>query len=196
MPDELTQLCAREFARHIDELFEKYRIETYSDGPDWVKTPIVGLFHRVGDEAAAAALEELDRRALAAREWFRTHGPAWAQPLPVSWQSLCRLTQIGKLVETGVLAQCYYNGRLELLASFAISLFESKWDPDHPPYDAFFRGLMWERKTPARLRHDPELRREFPPKRLPTLVSELEAMVLRHSAAHEAAKARRRAQDF
>jgi hypothetical protein len=37
MPDELAQLCAREFARHIDELFGKYRIETFSDGPDWVE---------------------------------------------------------------------------------------------------------------------------------------------------------------
>ena len=43
MPDELTQLGAREFARHIDELFGKYRIETFSDGPDWVETPVVGL---------------------------------------------------------------------------------------------------------------------------------------------------------
>jgi len=46
MPDELTQLCAREFARHIDDLFGKYRIETFSDGPDWVEAPVVGLFHR------------------------------------------------------------------------------------------------------------------------------------------------------
>jgi hypothetical protein len=56
MPDELTQLCAREFARHIDDLFGKYRIETFSDGPDWVEAPVVGLFYRAGDEVAAAAL--------------------------------------------------------------------------------------------------------------------------------------------
>jgi|SRR6516225_3921457 len=44
MHDDLKALCATEFADHIDELFGKYRIETYSDGPDWVKTPIVGRF--------------------------------------------------------------------------------------------------------------------------------------------------------
>jgi hypothetical protein len=132
---------------------------------------------------------------LAARERFKTDGPPWAQPLPVSWQALCRLAQIGKLVEAGVLAQNYYNGRLELVAYFAASQFESKWDETHPLFTRFCQGIMAEGNTPARLRHDPKLRREFPPKRLPTLVSELEAMVLRHSAAHEAAKARRR-QDF
>src|SRR5262249_31788730 len=155
--------------------------ETYSDGPDWVKTPIVGLFHRAGDEAAAAALEELDRRALAARGRVKTDGPPWAQPLPVSWQALCRLAQIGKLGEAGRLAQHYYNGGLELGVYFAASQFESKWDETHPLFTRFCQGIMAEGNTPARLRHDPELRREFPPKRLPTLVSELEAMVLRHS---------------
>src|SRR5262249_31340667 len=109
MPDELTQLCAREFAHHIDRLFGKYRIETYSLGEDSVRTPVVGLFPRVGDAAAAAALAELNRRALAARERFKTDGPAWAQPLPVSWDVICRFARIGELVEAGVLAPD--NGR-------------------------------------------------------------------------------------
>jgi hypothetical protein len=82
---------------------------------------------------------------------------------------------------------------LELMAQFVGSLFDSKWDPAHPSSYRFCCGVMADRNTPARLRHDPELRREFPPKRLPTLVSELEAMALDHSEAYEAAKARRRA---
>jgi hypothetical protein len=77
MPDELSQLSAREFAHHVDQLFGKYRIETYSLGPEWIETPVVGLFHRVGDEAAAAALKELDRRALAWRARFAIEGPPW-----------------------------------------------------------------------------------------------------------------------
>jgi len=187
MPDELTQLGAREFARHIDELFGKYRIETFSDGPDWVETPVVALFHRAGDEAAAAALKELDRRALAAQEWFRTHGPPWGQPLPVSWPKLCRWARIGKFLEAGILAPD--NARWELLASFAISWFETKFDPTHPSFNRFARGMMAEKNTPARLRNNPELRKEYPPKRLATLVSPLEAAVLDHSEAVLAAKA-------
>jgi hypothetical protein len=116
----------------------------------------------------------------------------------VSWQSLCKLARIGELTQAGILAQNYFNGRLELMAQFAGSLFDSKWDPAHPSSYRFCCGVMADRNTPARLRHNPELRREFPPKRLPTLVSELEAMALDHSEAYEAAKARRRAglQDF
>jgi hypothetical protein len=187
MPDELTQLCAREFARHIDDLFGKYRIETSSDGPDWVETPVVGLFHRIGDEAAAAALKELDRRALAAQEWFRTHGPAWAQPLPVSWPKLCMWARVGKFLEAGILAPD--NGRWELLASFAISWFETKFDPTHPSFNRFARGVMADKSTPARLRDNPELRKEYPPKRLSTLVSAQMAAALDHSEAILAAKA-------
>jgi len=85
--DDLTKLCAVEFARHIDHLLTKIRIETYSRGLEWTQEPVVGLFHRVGDEGAAAALKELDRRALAARDRFKIDGPLWAQPLPVSWNT-------------------------------------------------------------------------------------------------------------
>jgi hypothetical protein len=122
--------------------------------------------YRIGDEAAAAALKELDRRALAAQECFRTHGPAWAQPLPVSWPKLCMWARVGKFLEAGILAPD--NGRWELLASFAISWFETKFDPTHPSFNRFARGVMADKSTPARLRDNPELRKEYPPKRLST----------------------------
>jgi hypothetical protein len=102
--DDLTKLCASEFAVHIDELYSARRIETFSDGPDWIEVPVVGLFHKVGDAIAVAALEELRRRALAWRVRFETEGPPWAQPLPVSWDKLCKLSRIGELTEAGVFA--------------------------------------------------------------------------------------------
>jgi hypothetical protein len=189
MHDDLRTFCATEFARHIDQLFGKYRIETYSPGEDWVEHPAVGLFRHVGDEAAAAALEELDRRALAARERFKTDGPAWAQPLPVSWNACCRFARIGELVEAGVLAPD--NGRWELLGHFASSLLGSKWDPEHVSFDRFCRGMMADRSTRSYLRNDPELRRAYPPKPLPGLMSSEMAAALDLSEMRLAAKARR-----
>jgi hypothetical protein len=193
MRDDLQSLSHQMFADHIDGLYQDRRIETYSPGEDWVQLPVVGLFHRIGDETAAAAFKELDRLALAAQERFKTDGPPWAQPLPVSWQKLCKLAQIGKLVEDGVIAQDPNNGRLELMATFAASWCNSKWDPEHPGAYRFCRGLMAARNTPARLRNDPELRRLFPPKRLPGLLSEQEAWALHHSAVYERVKAAKRA---
>jgi len=46
--DDLTKLCADEFSVHIDQLYSTKRIETFSDGPDWVEASVVGLFHRLG----------------------------------------------------------------------------------------------------------------------------------------------------
>jgi hypothetical protein len=81
MNDDLRQLCASEFAVCIDEMYSARRVETFSDGPDWIEVPVVGLFHKVGDEIAAAALEELSRRALAWQARFAIDGPPWAQPI-------------------------------------------------------------------------------------------------------------------
>jgi len=141
--DDLTKLCADEFSVHIDQLYSTKRIETFSDGPDWVEASVVGLFHRVGDEIAAAALAELSRRALAARARFAIDGPPWAQPLPTSWQDLSKLARICELVQAGVLAQDFFNGRLELMTNFIASLCNSKWDYDsHPSFHRFARGVM------------------------------------------------------
>jgi len=159
MNDDLRQLCASEFAVHIDELYSARRIETFSDGPDWIEAPVVGLFHPIGDEGAAAALNELSRRALAWQARFAVDGPPWAQPLPVSWDKLCKLSRIGEVTEAGVFASDFNNGRLEMAANFASSLFNCKWDPEHPSFRRFMRGMMASRDTPARLRDNPELRK-------------------------------------
>ena len=176
--DRLRKLCAAEFALHVNELYSKARIETFSGGPAWVEVPVVGLFHPIGDEDAAAALDELSRRALEARARFAIDGPPWGQPLPTSWDIICKMTQIGELVEAGILAQDYYNGRLELLAHFVASWVGSKWDPRHPSFKRFARGMMADKSTPARLRENIDLLREYPPKRLPGLMSGDAAMCL------------------
>ena len=175
---DLTKLCADEFALHVNELFQKIRIETYSRGAEWVEAPIVGLFHPIWDEAASAALKELSRRALAWRERFAVEGPPWAQPLPTIWNDCCRL------------AHQRDDGQMHLLGQFASSLLGDKWDPAHPSFDRFCRGLM---ATPGfHLRNDPELQRLYPPKRLPGLMSSEMAGVLDHVEMRLAAKAAKR----
>jgi len=174
MRDDLQSLSHQMFADRIDGLYQDRRIETYSLGEDWVETPVVGLFHRIGNEAAAAALKELDRRALAARERFKTDGPAWAQPLPLSWDDCCRLAGAG--------------GRMELLGNYAASLLGSKWDAAHPSFDRFCRGMMADRSTPDYLRNDPELQRTYPPKPLKGLMSAEMAAALDCSEARLAAR--------
>src|SRR5262249_3963904 len=162
MHRDLQQRCEQAFVDCVDELFRKYRIETYSRGSEWVKEPVVGLFYRALDAAAAATLKELARRALAARGHFLTHGPPWAQPLPLAWDD------IGQLVGVG--------GRRELVGNYSASLIGVKWDYEkHPPFYEFCCGLLAQRSD---LRSDPELRREFPPKPLAGLMSSEEAAIL------------------
>ena len=115
------------------------------------------------------------------------------RPLPVSWDALGKLSWIGELTEAGVLASDYSTGRLELLAKFAASLLNTKWDPEHVSYDVFFRGLMADRDTPARLRNNPELRKAYPPKRLEGLMSNEMAEAMAISEMLVARKARQRA---
>jgi hypothetical protein len=106
----------------------------------------------VWDANFAAQMKDFVCKALAARAWFRTHGPPWAPPLPLS-------TAEREALECG--------GRLHLVSRYALSLLMLDWDYKlHPSFDDFCRGLMAYKHTPDYLRDDPELQREFPPKPL------------------------------
>ena len=178
--DDLTKLCADAFALHVNELYSKARIETFASGPEWVEAPLIGLFYQIWDEPAATALKELSRRASAWRARFAIEGPPWAQPLPTSWNDCCRLAH-----ERG-------DGQMWLLANFASSLLGDKWNPAHPSFYRFCRGMMANPGTPAHLRNDPELRRLYPPKRLPGLMSAEAAGILDLTEMRLAARAAKR----
>ena len=64
------------------------------------------------------------------------------------------------MTEAGVFASDFNNGRLEMAANFASSLFNCKWDPS---FRRFMRGMMASPDTPARLRDNPELRKAYAP---------------------------------
>jgi hypothetical protein len=56
--------------------------------------------------------------------------------------------------------------RLNLVGCYGGSMRYALWDPAHPRFGAFCSGLMANKHTPAELRNDRELRREFRPHRL------------------------------
>ena len=192
MQDDLILVrCADTFAHRIDELFLEDRIEIHN-GPGRIEEPTIGMFHLVGDEIAAAALAELSRRASAARKWFAIDGPWWAQPLPTTGRQVTQLAWIGELIEAGTLPQDYFNGRMLLFSNFAVSQCCSKWVPTHPSFDRFARAKMADCNTPRWLRDNLQLRREYPPQRLVTLMPGIMAAALDHSEARVAEKARLR----
>ena len=179
MPDDssrLREFSADMFGRCIQALLWSNQIETFSPEEGWVENAVVGLFYRPEDKFAAAVVGEADRRASAAREFFRIHGPADMQPLPTAYGDCRKLEGVG--------------GRMGLLGIYARAVFGSAYDyTQHAmPYD-FFCGVMALRDTPDRIRRDRDLQKGFPPKRIPGMLSEMERWVLWHSAAREAEKA-------
>jgi hypothetical protein len=189
--DPIFVRCVDAFACHVDDLYEEARIGTHG-GLNWIEESTTGMFHQVGDEIAAAALAELSRRALAAKAKFAIVGPWWAQPLPTTLQKVDALARVGELIESGILAPDYHNGRMELLGNFIASWCASKWNLEHPSFDRFAKGKMADRLTPRRLRNDPDLKREYPPQRLPELMPLNMIMALNTSEALVARKARLR----
>jgi len=179
MPDDssrLREFSADMFGRCIQALLWSNQIDTFSPEEGWVENAVVGLFYRPEDEFAAAVVGEADRRGLAAREFFRIHGPADMQPLPTSFADCQKLEGVG--------------GRMGLLGIYARAVYGSAYDyTKHAmPYD-FFCGVMALPGTPDNIRRDRDLQKKFPPKRLSGLRSEMEQWVLWHSAAREAEKA-------
>lgn len=189
MDNNIIKLCADAFAHRIDELHHEGRIEFYS-GPGLVEEPITGMFYLIEDKYAAAEAAELAQRGQAARARFTVEGPWWAQPLPLHWKKCGKLAQIGELAEAGVFPPG--NEKWELFSCFLTSWGASKWNPEHPSWTRFARGMMADGNTPARIRKNPELQKLYPRKRLEGLMTVRMAQVLAHSQAVEAAKAARR----
>jgi hypothetical protein len=116
----------------------------------WAETPFVGgIFNRKWpyDTIVLKVC-----RALAARDRFRRERPAWAPDLPL------RRDDCEELENSS-------DPRLRLVGFYGSSMHLAEWE-DHPGFDRFVRGLMFDRYTPREIRKDPALRKEFPPCRL------------------------------
>src|SRR5262249_20675002 len=149
MCDRLAELYAREFERELAKL-----VDHHKHGRIVVTSHIFSGSLSVSD---APKLARLNRAGLFARAWFSRHGPAWAQPLPLS--DLERI-------------RCFVSDilPLHLLGFYSYSLQGRDFDfRDHPLLYEHSRGVMHSPHTGTYLRGDLDLLAEFPPKELPGL---------------------------
>jgi hypothetical protein len=142
----LTAACARELERYVEGLFAHPRMIS----PNRAEVPVIGgdYFVESPDRHKAAVCA-----ALISRQRFRHDAPGWPE-LPLH-EDCCEQMR----------GCC--DHRRSLVGHYACSLSDLSWDYElHPRFATFARGLMAYESMPARLRDDPELRRELPPRPL------------------------------
>lgn len=112
--------------------------------------PIVGGDYIPGLDRTKR-LKEKACRALAARQWFITHGPTDAPPLPLSHNEREALKS---------------GGLPHIVAWYARSLWALDYNvQQHASFDDYARGVMAsEEYAPDFIRKNEELQRRFPPR--------------------------------
>ena len=100
-----------------------------------------------------AKQREFEQRALAAREWFKQHGPPDAPVFPIGYAERESLKM---------------GGLPHLVACFARSLAGQKYKlEEHLSFDEYASGVMAsEEHAPSFIANDEDLRRRFPPRPL------------------------------
>ena len=100
-----------------------------------------------------AKQRQFERQALAAREWFKKHGPPDAPAFPIGYAERERL-KIG--------------GLQHILALYARSLAGCGYNYDeHPAFDDYAAGVMeLEKHAPDFITTNEEMRKRFPPRPL------------------------------
>src|SRR5262249_17191634 len=103
---------------------------------------------------------QFQRQALAARDWFKQHGPSDAPVFPIGYAEREQL-------KTG--------GLPHIVAWYARSLAGQGYNfEEHPSFDEYAAGVLAsEEHAPDFIRTDEEMRRRFPPRPLTWLGSDL-----------------------
>jgi hypothetical protein len=151
MDDDFTQFRAK-LERHVADMFETLRQAANAAGEEFARTPYTEELFSVRCEALFPHLEVTVCRALIAAEAFRQDAPPWAPELPVSsadWEKM-----IGGR-----------SNKIALIGYYGRSWACANWGR-HPSFRDFACGLMACEHTPARIRTDPALLKEFPPREL------------------------------
>src|SRR5262245_48663642 len=144
MCDRLERRCADEVERYVAEL-----VANHKRGGIVVAIPIFCGPVLITD---VPRLLRLNRAGERARALFSRHGPAWAQPLPLSESE-----RIGFFLSDNLL--------LHLVALYSNSLQGRDYDYlGHLLFFDYARAVMADPRTPEYLREDPALRAEFPAK--------------------------------
>jgi hypothetical protein len=158
MVDRIQAACEAQFERDIEHYAH---IVLQGRGPaDRAFTDIVAAYPDDPVPCLQAVLN-LVCRAHEARDWFAKHGPAEYQPLPLT------------IVEQESIECSGYFDR-HILYYYAESLRQLKYDYlTHPLFYDYARGVMAHPDCPDEVKRDTDARREFPPKMLPGLDSEM-----------------------
>lgn len=146
----------------VDQQVERLFKETPRTYGELCRNPVTGGGFARGLDPVKRQ-KEAARRALRACEWFRTHAPADAQPLPMSHYEREKL-KLGR----GLLSY--------ILALYARSLEGRNYDvEEHPPFADYVSGVLWEAELPVggfvglpnyASEEFQELKKRFPPRML------------------------------
>jgi len=155
MREDLLKILTAEIETQVERLFENERMRAVAAGKKFATVPYLDDLFAVEYTSLFPHIKRQVCAALAARECFRGIAPPWAPGLlPLS------STDIGKLVHSK-------NNRFVLVGHFAASLAASNWNiKTHPTFQVYAAGVMACPYTPSRIRNDPELLKEFPPRPL------------------------------
>jgi hypothetical protein len=118
------------------------------------------LISLVDCQPTPAKQKQFERQALAAREWFKQHGPPDAPLLPIGYAERENLKR---------------GGLPHMVAWYARSLAGRKYNfMEHPSFDDYACGVMAsEEYAPGLIRNDGEMQKRFPPRPLNGLGSGL-----------------------
>jgi hypothetical protein len=118
------------------------------------------IISAVDCQETPAKQRQFQRRALAAREWFKQHGPPDAPVFPIGYAER---------------EQLKVGGLAHIVAWYARSLAGCGYNYDeHPSFDDYAAGVMAsEKHAPDFIRNNEEMRRRFPPRPLNWLGSGL-----------------------
>ena len=115
------------------------------------------IISAVDCQETPAKQRQFERQALAAREWFKQHGPPDAPVFPIGYAEREELKM---------------GGLPHIVAWYARSLAARKYNfEEHPSFDEYASGVMnSEKHAPGFIRDNEEMRRRFPPRPLAGLV--------------------------
>lgn len=148
--DNLTEVCAAAFEKHVGELFEANKLRAIVAGEEFAHAPYIGFKYRID---CGPRIQQIVCFALATRKLFEKSKPSWAPALPIS------VIEYEKLKNDE-------SPRINLVGHYGGSLIALEWDERHPSFPDYGCGLMAYEHTPDHLKRDPELLEEFPPRRL------------------------------
>jgi hypothetical protein len=154
MPLTFKERCELEFSNYVENSFELAALLPNAD--NFFMAPRLQLPHSGGEFVAGhepRSLRRLVLNALCARARFDETAPNWAPALPLREEAIAILANNN-------------DPKLTAVGLFAMSQRLAGWHESHPSFHRYVRGVMAHQKTPDKIRHDADLRRDYPPHRL------------------------------